>query len=69
LFRDAAGFESSMSFGRKGISVQRYKKIFGVVFLETVVESEESGKVFCVCDECCPDYVLLHSAVYYLAKN
>jgi hypothetical protein len=55
LFWDPAGFESGMTISWKGIGVQCYKRIFGVVLLERVVEGEEAGEVFRVGDEGCPD--------------
>jgi len=39
----------------EGIGVQCYKRIFGVVFLERVVEGEQPGEVFRIGNERCPD--------------
>lgn len=44
-----------MAFGWEGIGVERYEGVFGVVLLEGVVEREETGKVFCIGNESCPD--------------
>lgn len=44
-----------MPFGWEGIGVECDEGVFGAGFLEGVVEGEETGEVFGVSDECCPD--------------
>lgn len=56
---DGARGESGMAFGGKGVGVEGYEGVFGLLLLETVVEREEAGKVCGVCNEGCPDYFLL----------
>ena len=54
-----------MPFRGEGIGVQGYEGILGSLLLEAVVECDEAGEVFCVGDECRPDY--LPSAIFLLA--
>ncbi len=46
-----------MPFSGECISVESYEGVLGAVFLETVVEGEKAGEVFCVGDESSPDCV------------
>lgn len=45
-----------MSFSRKGIGVECYERVFGVVFFEREVQGEEAREVICVGYEGCPDW-------------
>ena len=43
-----------MTFWRKRVGVEGYKRVFGTVFLERVIETEEPREVRCIRDEGCP---------------
>lgn len=59
LVGDAAGVEGVNAFLGEGLCVQGYERVGGFVLLEGVVQGEKTGEVFCVCDEGCPDCVVV----------
>lgn len=55
LLGNATGVKNGMAFLGEGVGVECHEGVFGVVFLEAVVQSEEAWEVFYVGDEGRPD--------------
>ena len=56
LFGDMAEVESGVARGREVIGIESNKGIDRLYGFEGVVEGEEAGEVFCVCDKGRPNW-------------
>ena len=59
LLRNLSTIKSAMTLDWKAVGVKGYERIFSPMFLERIVESQETREIGGICDQGGPDFGLV----------